>query len=84
MLSKPKIGEVYTGKVKVIKDYGAFIEFLPNIDGLLHISEVMWGRVDDMRQIFEIGDEVEVKLIDIDDSRKRYGLSRKALIPKNQ
>ncbi len=84
MLSEPKIGEIYRGKVKVIKDYGAFIEFLPNIDGLLHISELMWGRVDDIREILEIGEEIEVKLIDIDNSRKRYGLSRKALIPRDQ
>ncbi len=81
IISKPEIGEVYKGKIKAILDFGAFVEFLPGKDGLLHISEVLWDRVDDIKQIYQIGDEIEVKLIDID-KNGRYKLSRKALIPK--
>lgn len=81
ILAKPEIGEVYKGKIKAILDFGAFVEFLPGKDGLLHISEVMWDRIDDIKKIYKIGDEIEVKLIDIDKAG-RYKLSRKALIPR--
>ncbi len=86
MLLEPKIGEIYKGKVKKITDYGAFIEFSKGIDGLLHISEIMWGKVENIRDELEINEEIEVKLIDIDNSRgqKRYALSRRALIPRDR
>ena len=80
--SSPEIGEVYTGKVKSIMPFGAFIEFMPNRDGLLHISEIKWERVESMDGIMEVGEEVQVKLIDIDKKTGKYRLSRKVLLPR--
>jgi len=77
-----EVGEVYTGKVKSIKDFGAFVEFLPGKDGLLHISEVDWKRLDTMEGVLNEGDIIEVKLIGIDPKTGKYKLSRKALMPK--
>ena len=79
--SKPEIGEIYEGKVKSIMPFGAFVEIMPGKDGLLHISEIDHKRFETMDGIFEIGDEVRVKLLDIDKQGK-FKLSRKALLPK--
>ena len=57
----PEIGEVYEGKVKNIMDFGAFIEFMPGKDGLLHISEITWERLDSMKDVFKEGEKVKVK-----------------------
>ncbi|MFN8145028.1 MAG: polyribonucleotide nucleotidyltransferase [Bacteroidia bacterium] len=78
----PEIGEVYEGKVKNIMDFGAFIEFMPGKDGLLHISEITWERLDSMKDVFKEGEKVKVKLIDIDKKTGKYRLSRKVLLPK--
>jgi len=78
----PEIGEIYTGKVKNIQPFGAFVEFMPNKDGLLHISEIKWERVEKMDGVLEIGEEVTVKLIEVDKKTGKYKLSRKALLPK--
>jgi polyribonucleotide nucleotidyltransferase len=77
-----EVGETYTGKVRSIQPFGAFVEFLPGKDGLLHISEISWERLADMDGIFQIGEEVEVKLLEIDKKTGKYRLSKKALIPK--
>lgn len=79
--AKPEVGEVYEGKVKSIMPFGAFIEIIPGKDGLLHISEIDWKRFETMDGIFNVGDVVRVKLLDIDKQGK-LKLSRKALIPK--
>ncbi|WP_353196404.1 polyribonucleotide nucleotidyltransferase [Parapedobacter defluvii] len=79
--AKPEIGEVYEGKVKSIMPFGAFIEIIPGKDGLLHISEIDWKRFETMDGIFNVGDIVKVKLLDIDKQGK-LKLSRKALLPK--
>lgn len=79
--AKPEVGEVYEGKVKSIMPFGAFIEIIPGKDGLLHISEIDWKRFETMDGIFNVGDVVKVKLMDIDKQGK-LKLSRKALIPK--
>jgi len=79
--SKPEIGEIYEGKVKSIMPFGAFVEIMPGKDGLLHISEIDHKRFETMDGIFQIGDEVRVKLLDIDKQGK-FKLSRKALLPK--
>jgi len=79
--AKPEIGEVYEGKVKSIMPFGAFIEIIPGKDGLLHISEIDWKRFETMDGIFNVGDIVHVKLLDIDKQGK-LKLSRKALLPK--
>ena len=82
IVAEPVVGEVYTGKVKTIKEFGAFVEFMPGKDGLLHISEVKWERVSDLGDILEEGEEIQVKLTDIDIKTGKYRLSRKALLPK--
>ncbi len=79
--SKPEVGEIYEGKVKSIMPFGAFVEIMPGKDGLLHISEIDHKRFETMDGIFEVGDEVRVKLLDIDKQGK-LKLSRKALLPK--
>ncbi len=79
----PEEGKTYTGKVKTIQDFGAFVEFMPNRDGLLHISEISWERVPDMEASgIKEGDELTVKLIEIDQKTGKYRLSMRALQPK--
>jgi len=79
--ARPEVGEVYEGKVKSIMPFGAFVEIMPGKDGLLHISEIDHKRFETMDGIFKVGDEVRVKLLDIDKQGK-LKLSRKALLPK--
>jgi len=79
--SKPEVGEIYEGKVKSIMPFGAFVEIMPGKDGLLHISEIDHRRIETMDGIFEIGDEVRVKLLDVDKQGK-LKLSRKVLLPR--
>jgi polyribonucleotide nucleotidyltransferase len=79
--SKPEVGEIYEGKVKSIMPFGAFVEIMPGKDGLLHISEIDHRRIETMDGIFEVGDEVRVKLLDVDKQGK-LKLSRKVLLPK--
>jgi len=79
--SKPEVGEIYEGKVKSIMPFGAFVEIMPGKDGLLHISEIDHKRFETMDGIFQVGDEVRVKLLDVDKQGK-LKLSRKALLPK--
>src|SRR5580698_2792106 len=74
--SKPEVGEIYEGKVKSIMPFGAFVEIMPGKDGLLHISEIDHKRIETMDGIFEVGDEVRVKLLDVDKQGK-LKLSRK-------
>ena len=79
--AKPEIGEVYTGKVKSIMPFGAFVEIMPGKDGLLHISEIDWKRLETMDGVLKEGEIVEVKLLDIDKQGKMK-LSRKVLLPR--
>jgi polyribonucleotide nucleotidyltransferase len=81
IVSVPEIGEVYEGKVKTIMPFGAFVEFLPGKDGLLHISEISWKRLETMDGVFKEGDLVKVKLLDVDKQGK-VKLSSKALLPR--
>ena len=79
----PEVGETYEGKISSIMPYGAFIEFMPGKDGLLHISEMDWKRLETMEESgFAEGDAITVKLIDIDPKTGKFKLSRKALLPK--
>ncbi len=82
IVAQPEVGEVYEGKVKSIMPFGAFIEFLPGKDGLLHISEIKWERVENVADVMEEGEEVKVKLIDIDKKTGKFKLSRKVLLPR--
>jgi polyribonucleotide nucleotidyltransferase len=81
IVAKPEVGEIYEGKVKSIMPFGAFVEIMPGKDGLLHISEIDWKRYETMEGVFKPGDEVRVKLLEIDKQGK-LKLSRKALIPR--
>ncbi|MEO8087043.1 MAG: polyribonucleotide nucleotidyltransferase [Bacteroidota bacterium] len=78
----PEVGEVYEGKVKNIMDFGAFVEFLPGKDGLLHISEITWERLQTMQGVFKEGEMIKVKLVEVDKKTGKYRLSRKVLLPK--
>ena len=79
----PEEGKVYDGTVRSIMDFGAFVEFMPHRDGLLHISEIAWERLDDMEASgLKEGDKVKVKLIEIDKKTGKYRLSMRALLPK--
>lgn len=81
IVAEPEIGKVYKGTVKSILDFGAFIEILPGTDGLLHVSEIAHERVNNVRDHYTEGDEVEVKVLDIDKNGK-IRLSRKALLER--
>lgn len=78
----PEVGEVYRGKVKSIMPFGAFVEIMPNKDGLLHISEIDWKRVEKVEDVLKEGDIIEVKLIEIDKKTGKLKLSRKVLLEK--
>ncbi len=82
IVAVPEVGDVYEGTVKGIKEFGAFVEFLPGKQGLLHISEIMWKRLENMDNVFQEGDKVKVKLIGVDPKTGKFKLSRKALLPK--
>jgi len=82
IVAVPQVGEVYESTVKSIKEFGAFVEFLPKKEGLLHISEISWKRLASMEGIFKEGDKVKVKLLEIDQRTGKFKLSRKALMPK--
>jgi polyribonucleotide nucleotidyltransferase len=82
IVAVPEVGQVYKGKVKTIVQFGAFVEILPNKDGLLHISEIDWKKVKSVDEVLKEGDEIEVKLIDIDPKTGKLKLSRKVLLPR--
>jgi polyribonucleotide nucleotidyltransferase len=76
-------GSVYTGTVKALKDYGAFVEIVPGREGLLHISEVNHSHVKNINDVLSVGDQIEVKLLKVEHGNK-LRLSRKALLPKDE
>ncbi|MFZ2339886.1 MAG: polyribonucleotide nucleotidyltransferase [Bacteroidales bacterium] len=82
IVAVPEVGQVYKGKVKTIVQFGAFVEILPNKDGLLHISEIDWKKVRTVEDVLKVGDELEVKLIEIDPKTGKLKLSRKVLLPR--
>lgn len=82
IVAVPEVGQVYKGKVKSIVSFGAFIELLPGKEGLLHISEIEWRRINAVEDVLKEGQEIEVKLIDIDEKTGKLKLSRKVLLPK--
>ena len=82
IVCKPEVGEIYEGVVKTITAFGAFVEFLPGKDGLLHVSEIDHKRVEKVEDVLKEGDKVRVKLIDIDPKTGKFKLSRKVLLPK--
>jgi polyribonucleotide nucleotidyltransferase len=82
IVAVPEVGEVYDGKVKSIMPFGAFVEFMPGKDGLLHISEIKWERLETMEGVLEVGEEIKVKLIEVDKKTGKFRLSRKVLLPR--
>jgi polyribonucleotide nucleotidyltransferase len=78
----PEVGEVYESVVKSVMPYGAFVEFMPGKQGLLHISEVSWKRLESMEGVLNEGDVIKVKLIGLDQKTGKFKLSRKVLMPK--
>ena len=78
----PEAGTVYNGKVVSILEFGAFVQILPGKEGLLHISELDWKKVEKVEDVVNVGDMVEVKLLEIDPKNGKMRLSRKALIDK--
>jgi polyribonucleotide nucleotidyltransferase len=81
MIQTPEVGKIYEGVVKSTTAFGAFVEILPNVEGLLHISELQHGRTERTEDVVKKGDKVRVKLLEVDD-RGRMRLSRKALLDK--
>lgn len=82
IVAVPEVGETYESLVKSVMPYGAFVEFMPGKQGLLHISEVSWKRLESMEGVLNEGDSIKVKLIGIDQKTGKFKLSRKALMPK--
>jgi len=82
IVAVPEVGEVYESTVKSVMPYGAFVEFLPGKQGLLHISEVSWKRLESMEGVLNEGDRVKVKLIGVDNKTGKFKLSRKVLMQK--
>lgn len=82
IVATPEVGEVYDAKVKSIQPFGAFVEFMPGKEGLLHISEISWERLPSMDGVLEIGEEVQVKLLEVDPKTGKFRLSRKVLLPR--
>ncbi|MCK5823781.1 MAG: polyribonucleotide nucleotidyltransferase [Ichthyobacteriaceae bacterium] len=77
----PAVGSIYEGTVKDIREFGAFVEIAPGTDGLLHVSEIAWERVDNVEDKLKIGDKVDVKLLE-KDARGKLKLSAKVLVEK--
>lgn len=82
LVAVPQVGEVYEATVKSIKEFGAFVEFLPKKEGLLHISEISWKRLESMEGVLKEGDKIKVKLLGIDQRTGKFKLSRKVLMPR--
>jgi polyribonucleotide nucleotidyltransferase len=82
IVAVPEVGEVYEGTVKSIMPFGAFVEFMSGKDGLLHISEIKWERLETMDGVLEVGEKVKVKLVEVDKKTGKFRLSRKVLIPR--
>lgn len=82
IVAVPVVGDTYESTVKSIMPFGAFVEFLPGKQGLVHISEVSWKRLETLDGVLKEGDKIKVKLIGTDPKSGKFKLSRKALIPK--
>ncbi len=85
IIAVPEIGQVYKGTIKSIVPFGMFVEIMPGKEGLLHISEIEWRRLEKVEDAgFSVGDEIEVKLLDLDKKTGKLKLSRKALLPRDK
>ena len=82
IVAVPQVGDVYDATVKSIKEFGAFVEFMPGKEGLLHISEITWKRLETMDGVLKEGEKIKVKLVGLDPRTGKFKLSRKVLIPR--
>jgi polyribonucleotide nucleotidyltransferase len=82
IVAVPEIGEVYQATVKSLMPYGAFVEIMPGKEGLLHVSEIEWRRIDNVEDVLKEGDTIEVKLLEIDERSGKMKLSHKVLLEK--
>ena len=83
IVAVPEVGEVYDGTVRSVMPYGCFVEFMPGKDGLLHISEIDWKRLETVEEAgIKEGDKIKVKLLDIDPKTGKFKLSHRVLIEK--
>ncbi|MBR6176700.1 MAG: polyribonucleotide nucleotidyltransferase [Bacteroidales bacterium] len=82
IVAEPEVGETYKGKVTSIQSFGAFVEILPGKEGLLHVSEIDWKRIENVEDVLHEGDEIEVKLLEVDKKSGKLRLSHRELLPK--
>ncbi len=82
IVAKPEVGEIYHGTIKSITSFGAFVEIIPGKEGLLHISEIKWERVDNAEDVLKVGEKIDVKLLEINDVTGKLKLSSRVLLPK--
>ena len=83
IVAVPEVGEIYEGTVRSVMPYGCFVEIMPGKDGLLHISEIDWKRLETVEEAgIKEGDKMQVKLLDIDPKTGKYKLSRRVLMEK--
>ncbi len=82
IVAQPEEGEIYKGKIKSITTFGAFVEIMPGKEGLLHVSEISWDRVTNVEDVLNTGDEIEVKLLEVNKATGKLKLSSKVLTPK--
>jgi polyribonucleotide nucleotidyltransferase len=83
LVREPEKGEIYSGTVKKITNFGAFVEIIPGKEGLLHISQIAHERINRVEDVLKVGDKVDVKLLDID-AQGKMDLSRKVLLPREE
>ncbi len=82
IVAKPEVGEIYHGTIKSITSFGAFVEIIPGKEGLLHISEIKWERVDNAEDVLKVGEKIDVKLLEINETTGKLKLSSRVLLPK--
>lgn len=82
IVAQPEIGDTFNAKVKSIKEFGAFVEFMPGKEGLLHISEISHERLKSMEGVLQVGQEIPIKIIGVDEKTGKFRLSHKVLLPK--
>ena len=82
LTAEAELGKVYLGKVVRVVNFGAFVEILPGVEGLLHISEIDWHRIDKVEDVCQEGDTMKVKVLEIDKANGKIRLSRKELLEK--
>ena len=82
IVAQPEVGEVYDGIIKSITSFGAFVEIMPGKEGLLHVSEIKWERVENVEEVLKTGDQIKVKLLEVNEATGKLKLSARALLEK--